>query len=460
MAHVTSAATSAPSVAVRVVPAAWLVWGTGVLAYAVAVLHRTSLGVAGLTASERFGASASVLAMFAVLQLVVYAGLQVPVGVLLDRIGSRPLLVAGALTMAAGQALLAVSTGLSTAIVARVLVGAGDAFTFVSVLRLVVLWFPGHRAPLMTQLTGLLGQVGQIASAIPLVALLHSVGWTPTYLGVAALGVLVAVLVLLAVRDMPPGVVRARVSPTMSEVAEQLKQAWRHPGTRLGLWTHFTTQFSGTVFALLWGFPFLVSGEGLTNRQASALLTVFVLAAMAAGPVFGRAVARHPLRRSWLVLGIITMTALAWTTVIAWPGRAPLPLLVVLVLVLALGGPGSMIGFDFARTFNPPGRQGSATGIVNIGGFVASLLTILAVGLVLDAATPGGGGGVGRQASYSVDAFRLAWSVQYVVWAVGITGILRTRRAVRSRLAQQGVVVPPIREAIARNRRGRSARRG
>ena len=91
------------------------------------------------------------------------------------------------------------------AVLARVLVGAGDAMTFISVLRLVPLWFPGRVVPVVTQLTGILGQVGQIVAAYPLVALLHSAGWTPTFLGAAAVGVLVAVLVLVALRRRPAG---------------------------------------------------------------------------------------------------------------------------------------------------------------------------------------------------------------------------------------------------------------
>ena len=65
------------------------------------------------------------------------------------------------------------------------------------------------------------------------------------------------------------------------------------------------------------------------------------------------------------------------------PAAGPAWLLVVLVVVLALGGPASMIGFDYARTFNPEYRRGAAIGIVNVGGFVASLLVALAVGVVL-----------------------------------------------------------------------------
>ncbi|HET8615508.1 MAG TPA: MFS transporter [Actinomycetales bacterium] len=433
--------------------AAWVVWGVGVLAYTVAVLQRTSLGVAGITAAERFGASASVLATFAVLQLLVYAGMQIPVGVLLDRFGAKVLIVTGGIVMAAGQALLAFSTSLGGAVTARVLVGAGDAMTFVCVLRLVASWFPARRNPLMAQLTGLIGQLGQILSAIPLVRLLHGPGWTATYLLAAATGVLVVMVSALVIRDEPPGVRTDQVSPTMRDVGEQLAAAFRHPGTRLGLWTHFTTQYSGTAFALLWGYPFLVSGEGTSPRTAGLLLTLFVLAGMAVGPVFGQLVGRHPLRRSWLVLGIVAVAVVIWTAVLAWPGRAPLWLLVLLVLGLALGGPGSMIGFDFARTFNPPGRMGSATGIVNIGGFVASLLTILAIGIVLDSVSSGA-----SRDSYGLGAFKLAWCVQYVVWGVGVIGILRTRSLVRARMAEAGVVVPPIREAIARERRARRRR--
>jgi len=425
---------------------AWLVWSVGVTAYVVAVLQRTSLGVSGLDATRRFDASASVLASFAVLQLLVYAALQVPVGLLLDRFGPRRLIISGAVLMAAGQVVLAVADHVPQAVAGRVLVGAGDAMTFISVLRLVTTWLPPRMVPLMTQLTGLLGQSGQILSAIPLVALLHSEGWTTAFLSAASASVLAAILVLLVVRDSPAGSPRRHDAPTLAQVGADLVSAWRHPGTRLGLWTHFTTQFSGTVFALLWGFPFLVSGESLTRKAASTLVTVFVLAGMVSAPFIGVMVERHPLRRSWLVLGVVATNVLAWTVVLAWPGTAPLWLLVLLVLSLALGGPGSMIAFDFARTFNPPNRLGTATGNVNVGGFVASLITMLLVGIVLDIR------GADAAHGYRLDDFRIALSAQYVIWAIGVLGIVITRRKVRARLARQGVVVPPLRSAIARNR--------
>ncbi|MEV4636787.1 MFS transporter [Actinoplanes sp. NPDC049548] len=421
---------------------AWAVWAVGLSAYVVAVLHRTSLGVAGLDAQHRFGIGAGALASFAVLQLLVYAALQVPVGLLLDRFGSLRLVVAGALVMASGQALMAVADGVGGAVAARVLVGAGDAMTFISVLRLVPQWFPSGRVPVVTQLTGIVGQLGQVLSAVPLAALLAGAGWTTAFVSASASGLFVAIVALAALRDTPQRRINSGDPIEFRRLGADLASAWRHPGTRLGLWTHFTSQFPGTVFALMWGYPFLVAGEGLSRGAASTLLTLFVLVGMAGGPLLGVLVQRHPMRRSWLVLGVIAANALGWALIIAWPGRAPLPVVVLLVIALGLGGPGSMIGFEFARTFNPPTRLGTATGIVNVGGFVASLVTILLVGLILDART-------GGRAGYDIADFKVAMGVQYAVGIIGVAGILRTRRLVRRRLAAEGIHVRPLREVLA-----------
>ncbi|MFU8874494.1 MFS transporter [Micromonospora sp. SL4-19] len=416
---------------------ATLVYVVAVTAYLAAVFHRSTLGVTGVDAADRFHINAAALATFSVAQLAVYAAMQVPVGVLLDRFGSRRLLLAGGVLMVAGQLCFAVATDVRLAVAARVLVGLGDAMTFISVLRIVAFWFPGRRNPLLVQLTGTVGQLGAVLAAVPLVALLHHAGWTPAFLTAAALGATVLLLVLVAVRDTPH-TAHTTAAPDLRAVRRQLAEAWAQPGTRLGLWAHFVTQFSGSVFALLWGYPFLVQGQGLSPTAAAALLTLMTVVTLACGPVIAHLCARHPFRRSVLVFAITAGTAAVWAVVLAWPGRAPHGLLVALVVVLAVNGPGSMIGFDYARTFNPVHRIGSATGIVNVGGFVASILLVLAVGVVLDLATPAG------RSTPPLDAFRWAFAVQYLLWALGAVQVLRYRNAARRRHAaeQTAVAVP------------------
>ena len=112
---------------------AWVVWSAGLLAYIVAVLDRTTLGVAGLDAAKRFGATPAVLSTFVVLQLVVYAGAQIPAGLLLDRFGSKKMILSGGALMLAGQLAMAFTTTLPVAIAARAVVGLGEDLAFAEI---------------------------------------------------------------------------------------------------------------------------------------------------------------------------------------------------------------------------------------------------------------------------------------------------------------------------------------
>jgi len=400
---------------------AWVIWLVALSVYVLAIFNRSSLGVAGLIAADRFDISATQLAAFTVLQLLVYAGMQVPVGVLLDRFGSRAMLLTGLVLMVLGQLAFAFSTSFGVAVGARAVLGAGDAMVFISLLRLVAVWFLLRQAPRIVQLTGQLGQLGAVAAAAPLTWALHSLGWTRTFAAASVAGLVLMVAVACLVKDSPyrrEGVVRVK----LRALARSLRTVWGNPGTRLGLWSHFTAQFSVTVFTLLWGFPFLVRGEGLSNGTAAVLLMVVTGAVVVSGTPMGRLTARYPYRRSYIVLSVVGAIATVWTVVLLWPGPAPLWVLVVLACVTGVGGPASLVGFDLARTFHPTESIGRANGVVNVGGFVASLLTMGLIGVVLDLREPSGA------QAYGLDDFRVALSAQYLFWAFGAWQILRYRR--------------------------------
>ncbi|MFF3562285.1 nitrate/nitrite transporter [Streptomyces sp. NPDC002574] len=406
------------------------VWGIGTLVYMVAVVHRTSLGVAGIDAAERFHIGASALSTFSILQVLVYAGMQIPVGLMVDRLGTKRVLTIGVVLFTAGQLGFALSHSYGMALSSRAVLGCGDAMTFVSVLRLGSRWFPARRGPMIAQGAALFGVAGNLLSTVLLARLLHSAGWTATFVGTALGGALVLVLVLLFMKDHPEG-----FEPAPAEhhgrgyVKRQIAAAWREPGTRLGMWTHFTTQFSGMVFLLLWGLPYLVQAQGLSREAAGTLLTVVVVANMVFGMLFGQIIGRHHGARMPLTLGVVGATALMWAVVLAWPAEhAPLWLLTLLCVVLGTCGPASMIGFDFARPANPPERLGTASGIVNIGGFTASMATLLAIGVLLDA---------------SGGDYRIAWSSVFVLQALGVVQILRLRGRA-ARLERQRIAVSRV----------------
>jgi sugar phosphate permease len=424
------------------------------VAYIVAVLQRTSLGVAGVDAADRFHVSASMLSSLTVIQLAVYAALQIPVGVLLDRVGPRTLIASGALLMTVGQLTLAVAPTIGIAIVGRLLVGAGDAMTFISVIRLLTSWFSGRILPQISQWTGNIGALGQVLSAIPLSFALHSFGWSPAFISAAALSAIAFVLVLVFVSNGQESALSAGKVTTWRGAIHQLKESLARPGTQLGFWSHFVSQSSGTVFSLLWGFPFLVEGLGYSQAGASALLALVVAAGVVSGPVLGLLTARFPLRRSNLVLGIVTAMGIVWTVMLTWPGTPPVWLVVVLIITIGVGGPGSLIGFDFARSFNPLRSLGSANGVVNVGGFLASFVMMYLIGVVLDLLNQARIARGLTSDVFALDSFRVAFAVQYLVIGAGVVFLLLARRKTRRRMHQdEGIEVAPVWVALSRSLR-------
>ncbi|RUR00772.1 MFS transporter [Labedella endophytica] len=426
----------------------WFVFGVGIAAYIVAILQRTTLGVAGVEAADRFDVSAAALSSLAVVQLVVYAAAQIPVGVMIDRIGPRVLLVAGLALMAVGQVVLAIAPDIAVAALGRVLVGLGDAGIFPAVMRLVHSWFSGRNVPQLSQWVGNLGQAGQILSAVPFAWLLHMFGWTPAFLTAGSLALLSTVVVIGVIADRPTDSIEPPRASSWGQSLDLLLSSLRRPGTRLGFWAHFVSQSSGTVFTLMWGFPFMVFGLGLDERLAASMLLVIVVSGVIAGPILGILSARFPYRRSNLVLLVVGLVFSAWTLLLAWPGTPPLAVLIVLLVFLGIGGPGSLIGFDYARTYNPARSLGSANGVVNVGGFLASFVMMFLIGVVIDLL---GGGSTSNEELYRLESFRIAFLVQYLVVGTGVVLLLLTRRTVRSRLSDdEGINVGPIWVALLR----------
>lgn len=397
----------------------WIIWGGGLLAYVVAVLDRTTMGVSGLNAAQRFAVTPGVLAVFVVVQVIVYTSAQVPAGVLLDRFGSKVLISVGAVVMAIGQFILAFAVSMPVAIAARAVVGLGDALTFISVIKLASYWFPPSRVPLVTQLTFIGGQLGQVLSAVPFLAILTGAGWGAAYTSAGALGVLSAAICIALIRDTPhghSGGSGGSATPSFRELLASIRSVWSNPGTRLSFFAHMGSTFPIMVFNYMWGVPYLTRAQGLSTDVAGSLLSLSVVATCVAGVALGIWTGRHPHRRLLMVLTIIAGNALAWTAVLALSHRAPLWLLVVLVVVMSTGGPASMVALDFARTYNQSTTLGIAKGIANMGGFIAALLVMQVMGQILEDTD-----------DYSFGSFRLAWLALYPVWVVTVIVIFVTR---------------------------------
>ncbi|MGP9537179.1 MFS transporter [Brachybacterium sp. AOP43-C2-M15] len=398
---------------------AHLVWAVGVLAYLCAVSGRASFGVASVEASERFGVDGAALSLFGVVQLGTYAAAQIPAGLLLDRIGPRRMLVLGAVTMAVGQLLLAVATDVPAALVARVLTGVGDAATLISVVRLIATWFPTGQVPVFTQLATMIGQFGQAVAAVPFLALLVSRGWTVAWSSLAVVLVLSVLLVLTVVRDEPPGEPGA-VPPLPTPPLRVIRDVLTSRAAWSGFFLHSLTLLSVNSFLFLWGVPYMTHGHGLGPREIGALLTVNVAVMVAIGPLVGVLTGRFPHHRARLGLLAGGILAAAWTLTLLIPVPLTAWQLLPLIVALAVGSATCSVGFDLARTGVPPRAIGTATGMVNIGGYSTSLLAVLVIGLLLDVLAP--------DRTAGLDDYRLAFASMGLLMALAAAGLLLTSR--------------------------------
>lgn len=418
----------------------WLVWGVGVFAYVIAVLHRTSFGVSGLSAADRFSISPSVLSSFVVLQIVVYAGMQIPAGVLLDRYGSRIMIAVGAFIMMSAQLALAFTESLPVAIGARIAVGAGDALTFISVLRLVPQWFPPRQVPLVSQFTGILGQLGQVMSALPFMLLLSGPGWTFAYGSAAAVGLLAFALALSVIRDAPPGADVVAVPAGAKEIGRQIKTVWMRPGTDSGSSAHGDSVLDHDVRAAV---GCAVPEIGSRPRLHDGRLAADAVSHLGNR---GRPDPRYS-HRSLSHASIVVGSHHHGGERAHVDDRAFTKRTVSALVVDDPGGRhlGGWAGFgdrlrlrahiqsEFGDGHRP--GHGQHRGIPRFPHRDSS-----------DGRHPRAHGG------YTFDGFRVAWMVQYPVWILGIVGVLVTRGKARRALAAEGVHVRPIREVIRRNK--------
>ena len=146
------------------------------------------------------------------------------------------------------------------------------------------------------------------------------------------------------------------------------------------------------------------------------MLTLFVFTNAAMGPVVGLLTARFQAHRHVLVFTSGGLILAAWAVALLLPSPLPDFVVLVLVVILGIGGPVSMVAFDYSRSYVSNRELGAANGFINIGGFLAGLLMIGAIGLSLDAqraVNP-------DVALYDAGHFKLALCVQFVVIGFGL----------------------------------------
>jgi nitrate/nitrite transporter NarK len=363
-----------------------------------------------------------------------FAVAQVPLAVVIDRLGARVIMTALTLVGAAGALVFAGAHGAAGATAGRILLGVGMAGNLMGSLRLLSRWFPPRRFATLSGIVLGVGTVGNMLAATPLVLLVEAAGWRRAFVMNAAATAALAVLFWIVVRETPAGREPA-VAPAGTEGASVSAMARTLLGSRdywlisLGAFCRY-----GTFAAIqaLWIGPWLVDVVRLSPVRAANLIVVMNVALVVGAPLGGwlsDRVLGSRRRLALLGLGGVAATELALAVLGAGTG--------VLALALVLGALGlassfGQVVYAHVKDVMPDRMAGMAMTGVNFFVMLGAATFLHVMGWILDrSALPGGG----RTAHGYEVAFLLAGGSV----AVAFVGYLFTRDPAPARRVERAV---------------------
>jgi MFS family permease len=340
---------------------AWLFWSIGGLFYLYEMILRASLSVMAEDLHTSFHINPQQFGLFASMYYWAYTPLQIPCGLILDKVGSRKLIAASCLLCALSAGLFGWTESLSLAYAARFLMGAGSAAAFISALALASGWFPVAYFGIMAGLTNLLGSVGGMMAGKPLVVLCHYMGgWRGAMMVLATLGLVLSALTWLCIRDP----LKTEPKSSGNDLWVRLKSVTMRPQIWLIGVVGGLLYLPISTFAELWMIPFLEgSCEGLSKENASlAQMSLFFMSGIG-GPILAGLAVR--LGSYISVLKWVAIIECALFLVMALASFLPYTVVIALAGIIGLVFGGQVLIFSVVRSQTSGKDLGSAYAFTN-----------------------------------------------------------------------------------------------
>ncbi len=360
---------------------------------------------------REFAVGAAILGNLSAAYLLVYAGLQIPAGLFFDRFGLRGVVGSACAITALGCLAFAISETVLFAYIARVMIGMGAAFSFVGALNMAARWYP-RRFALLGGWAQMLGSAGGLVGQAPLGLVIGVYGWRSTNLVLGAVGLILAILLCITVRDPDKSISTGSPSVWIGlQTVAKNKQTWFATIAAAGL--------TGTLLAFggLWGVPYLMMARDINKPEAASLVSIIFLGWAISAPLLGWFSDRIGKRRPLIIIGTAAAT---FTTaiLIIWPTLHLFPLIFILV-VQGASSASMILCFAVARESNSSETSGAVLGLVNT--FVVGSGAILQplVGLGLDSFW--NGGFVNGVRVYQVNDYRLSLMLLPIVCVISLS---------------------------------------
>ena len=360
---------------------AWVVCGIGALFYTYEYFLRISPSVMTQDLMTAFNMSAAALGNLAGFYYYAYTPMQLPVGVMMDRYGPRRLLGFAALTCALGAYLFA-HNFLFVAQLGRFLIGLGSAFAFVGVLKLATIWLPPHRFALIAGLATSLGMIGGMTGDIMLARFVEAVGWRNTVYYSALAGVVMAAVIWLFIPFHKKEQAMSSSAMSYRQLFDELLSLVKSRQMWLVGTMGFVLYLPITVFAELWGVPYVERVYGLSNTEAAQTISLVFLGWAIGGPLLGW-VSDH-LRNRRLPIVLCSLISLVIILIILYVPSIVSHHLSIWIFVFGVFTSVQIIVFPIAREINLPNLAGTALAMTNMLVMVGGILFQPLIGLFLD----------------------------------------------------------------------------
>ncbi|MBM3580380.1 MAG: MFS transporter [Alphaproteobacteria bacterium] len=394
----------------------WLMWAFGAAYFAYNYVHRVGPSVMIPDLMRDFAIGAAMVGNLSALYFYSYIAVQIPGGILLERLGPRAVLAGGATLCGAGCILFGAAPSLAAALVGRFLIGAGVGVAFVSTLKIATLWLPANRFALASGLTVTCGMLGGIVGQAPLAAAVAAFGWRTTSFAVGAVAFIFAVVVALAAGGRPGAAVPPASAGGAASGLAGFGAVLANPRYWLLAFAGFAMSAPLLAFAGLWAVPYFMEGYGLARPAAAATVSIVLVGWAVGAPLHGWLADRLGRWREQLLAA--NVLALASFAALVYLPEVPLPVVQALLFVNGVACSGLPLVYMAVKAIVPR-AVGPALAFVNAFTVAPGAVLQPVVGALLDLAWDGRL--VEGARVYSAEAFRFAF-LSFV--ATGTLGVV------------------------------------
>lgn len=394
-----------------------LAFSLGCTFFAYAFVQRVAPSVMVDDLMRDFAVGGALLGNLSAFYFYAYAGIQIPVGIMLDRFGPRRLLTFTLLICVIGSTLFAYSETITSASFARAIIGGSVAFGYVGTMTIAAQQFSPQRFALCVGILQAVGMAGAVLGQRPFGVLVDATGWREALLWTGAAAGVLALAIWITVRD------GERHTSSGARLLDGIRYSLRNGQTWLNALVGLSLTAPMLAFAGLWAVPYLKTIYAVPETEARGLASMLFIGWGIAAPFAGVLSDRIGRRKPVIIGGVmLSMTGLA---VIGFVPGLSVSMLYPIFVVTGAGGATMILTFALCRETTPLWARGAALGVVNGAVTASGALFQPMLGWVLDSFWQGLEAAGAR--IYSADGYEAAILVLVATNGAGLVAALCLR---------------------------------